>query len=131
VPEWWFVIVFVLAVVCGIAGVVGWPTFTSPGVVFSGLILCIIFIVPIGVIKAMTGVEVNLSILAEFIGGSLVPGNALAMNYFKAYGYGSPVRFVRMPKWHTDHNGRRRYVTCNHAINFSNDLKLAHYVKVS
>ena len=23
-----------------------------------------------------------------------------------------------------------RYVTCNHAINFSNDLKLAHYVKV-
>ena len=86
VPEWWFVIVFVFAIVCGIIGVAAWPTYTSPGVVFYGLVLCIFFLVPIGVIKAMTGVEVTLSILAEFIGGSLVPGNALAMNYMKAYG---------------------------------------------
>ncbi|KAH8887256.1 OPT superfamily oligopeptide transporter [Thozetella sp. PMI_491] len=108
VPEWWFAIVFLFALVCGIAGVVGWPTYTSAGVVFFGIALCVVFLVPIGVIKAMTGVEVNLSILAEFIGGSMVPGNALAMNYMKAYGY----------------------VTCNHAINFSNDLKLAHYIKI-
>ncbi len=86
VPQWWFALVLVIAIVCGIAGVAFWPTFTSPGVVFYGLALCIIFIVPIGVIKAMTGVEVSLGILAEFIGGSLVPGNQLAMNYMKAYG---------------------------------------------
>ena len=85
-PEWWFAIVFVFAVVCGIIGVAVWPTYTSPGVVFFGVALCIVFIVPIGIIRAMTGVDVNLSILAEFIGGSMVPGNALAMNYMKAYG---------------------------------------------
>jgi len=57
----------------------------------------------------MTGVEVSLAILAEFIGGSMFPGNALAMNYMKAYGF----------------------VTAQHAISFSQDLKLAHYAKVS
>ena len=74
------------AIVCGICGLVFWPTFTTIGVVFYGIALCIFFLVPIGIIKAMTGVEVNLAILAEFIGGSVVPGNATAMNYFKAYG---------------------------------------------
>ncbi len=47
-----------------------WPTYTTPGVIFFGIGLTVVFIVPIGVIKAMTGVEVNLAILAEFIGGS-------------------------------------------------------------
>ncbi len=108
VPEWWFASVLVAAIVCGIAGIAFWPTFTSPGVVFYGIALCVVFIVPIGVIKAMTGVEVGLGILAEFIGGSVVPGNQLAMNYMKCYGM----------------------VTASHALWFANDLKLAHYVKV-
>ena len=85
-PNWWFTAVLLAAIACGIAGLMVWPTYTTPGVVFYGIALCIIFIVPIGVIKATTGVEVSLGILAEFIGGCIVPGNALAMNYFKAYG---------------------------------------------
>ncbi|KIH94024.1 hypothetical protein SPBR_05582 [Sporothrix brasiliensis 5110] len=108
VPAWWFAAVLVLATVCGIAGVALWPTHTSPGVVFYGLGLCVVFIVPIGVIRAMTGIDVSLGILAEFIGGALVPGNQLAMNYLKAYGM----------------------VTASHALSFTNDLKLAHYVKI-
>ncbi len=85
-----------VAILFGIIGVSYWPTYTSPLVVFYGIILCIFFIVPIGVIKAMTGVEINLAILAEFIGGSVVPGNALAMNYMKAYGY-VPDTLARFP----------------------------------
>ncbi|RSL94424.1 hypothetical protein CEP52_012651 [Fusarium oligoseptatum] len=75
---------------------------------FYGLALCLVFVIPVGIIKAMTGIEVTLTVLAEFIGGSFVEGNALAMNYFKSFGY----------------------VTCAHAVMFSNDLKLAHYVKI-
>lgn len=76
----------------------------------------------------MTGIEVTLNVIAEFIGGIWVEGNAvsqldvftggnltdsflllqLAMNYFKSFGY----------------------VVCAHAISFANDLKLAHYIKV-
>jgi len=96
------------AIACACAGIAGWETYTSVGVVFYGIALCLIFVVPIGIITAITGVQVTLNVLAEFIGGSWVEGNALAMNFFKSFGY----------------------VTCAHAIQFSNDLKLAHYVKI-
>lgn len=108
VPEWWYMIVLVISVALGCAGIANWPTYTSPGVVFYGIILCLIFVVPTGIIYAMTGIEVSLNVLAEFIGGSFVEGNALAMCFFKTYGY----------------------VTCSHALYFSNDLKMAHYVKI-
>lgn len=108
VPEWWYFICLVAAVALGIAGIANWPTYTTPAVVFYGIVLCLIFVVPVGIIRAMTGVEVTLNVLAEFIGGSWVEGNALAMCFFKTYGY----------------------VTCAHALHFSNDLKLAHYLKI-
>ncbi|KAI1497904.1 OPT oligopeptide transporter protein-domain-containing protein [Biscogniauxia marginata] len=108
VPEWWYTIVLVIAIAFGCAGIAAWDTYTSPAVVFYGLALCALFVIPIGIVKAMTGVEVTLNVLAEFIGGSWVQGNALAMNYFKSYGY----------------------VVCAHALWFSNDLKLAHYIKI-
>lgn len=44
------------------------------------------FVIPIGIVAAMTGIEVTLNVLAEFIGGMIVEGNALAMNFFKSYG---------------------------------------------
>ncbi|OTA94243.1 hypothetical protein M434DRAFT_384166 [Hypoxylon sp. CO27-5] len=108
VPEWWYTIVLVVAIAFGCAGIAHWETYTSPGVVFYGLALCALFVIPTGIVKAITGIEVTLNVLAEFIGGSFVAGNALAMNYFKSFGY----------------------VTCAHALLFSNDLKLAHYVKI-
>jgi OPT family oligopeptide transporter len=107
-PEWWYLICLLVALGFGVAAIVGWDTHTTPGVVFYGFLLCIVFVIPVGIIKAMTGIEVTLNVLAEFIGGSFVEGNALAMNYFKSFGY----------------------VTCAHAIGFCNDLKLAHYAKI-
>ncbi|KAI9155531.1 Sexual differentiation process protein isp4 [Paramyrothecium foliicola] len=107
-PEWWYLIVLVIAIGFGIAAITAWDTHTSPGVVFYGLLLCAVFVIPVGIIKSMTGIEVTLNVLAEFVGGSFVEGNALAMNYFKSFGY----------------------VTCAHAVWFSNDLKLAHYSKI-
>ncbi|KAK2623709.1 hypothetical protein QTJ16_006890 [Diplocarpon rosae] len=106
--EWFYFSLLVAAVGVSCAGIAGWETYTSVGVVFYGIALCLIFVVPIGIVAAMTGIEVTLNVLAEFIGGAWVAGNALAMNYFKSYGY----------------------VTCAHALRFSNDLKLAHYVKI-
>lgn len=107
-PEWWYLCVLVASIAFGIGGIQGYETFTTPAVIVYGLVLCLVFVVPVGIVKAMTGVEVTLNVLAEFIGGSWVEGNALAMNFFKSYGY----------------------VTCAHAVWFANDLKLAHYVKI-
>lgn len=51
---------------------------------------------------------ITLNVLAEFLGGFMFPGNALAMNMFKSYGY----------------------VTTAQALTFAQDLKLGHYMKV-
>lgn len=46
--------------------------------------MAILFVIPIGLIAAVTGVQVTLNVLAEFIGGGgFAVGDALAMNYFK------------------------------------------------
>jgi hypothetical protein len=75
-----------VAISLACAGIGGWQTYTNVGVVFYGIALCLIFVIPVGIIKAITGIEVTLNVLAEFIGGSWVAGNALAMNYFKSFG---------------------------------------------
>ncbi|PHH78220.1 hypothetical protein CDD80_7174 [Ophiocordyceps camponoti-rufipedis] len=108
IPEWWFCLILAISMILGILGIVLWPTYTSPAVVLYGILLCLLFIVPIGVTVSMTGMEITLNVLAEFIGGVIVEGNALAMNFFKSYGY----------------------ITCAHAVSFLQDLKIAHYVKI-
>ncbi|KAK4187025.1 hypothetical protein QBC35DRAFT_553123 [Podospora australis] len=108
VPEWWYMICLAISVVIGMVAIAKWPTETTPWVVLYGIALCIIFVVPVGIICAMTGVEVTLNVLAEFIGGVWVEGNAISMCFFKTYGY----------------------ITCSHALTFSSDLKLAHYLKI-
>lgn len=108
VPEWWYLVCLVLASILGCLGVGLWPTYTTPGVVFYGIALALVFVVPCGIIMAMTGVEISLNVLAEFIGGAWVEGNAISMCFFKSFGY----------------------ITCSHALHFSQDLKLAHYLKI-
>lgn len=108
VPEWWYTTCLVLAIALGCTGLSLYPTHTSPWVVLFGVALCLLFVLPIGIVMSTTGVEVTLNVLAEFLGGCFVSGNALAMCYFKTYGY----------------------VTCAQALHFAADLKLAHYVKV-
>jgi OPT family small oligopeptide transporter len=108
VPEWWYMITLAVAIIVGMVGIAAYPTNTTPVVVFYGIALCLVFVVPIGIIAAMTGVQVTLNVIAEFIGGVWVEGNAIAMCFFKSYGY----------------------VTAAHALSFSADLKLAHYLKI-
>ncbi|KAH7105168.1 OPT oligopeptide transporter [Auriculariales sp. MPI-PUGE-AT-0066] len=108
VPEYWYFSVLVISIALGAAGVGAWPTGTTPAVVLYGVFLALIFCVPIGIIYATTNAQVTLNVLAEFIGGSWFEGNALAMNFFKSYGY----------------------VTTAHTINFAQDLKLAHYTHI-
>ncbi|PVF97003.1 OPT-domain-containing protein [Serendipita vermifera] len=107
-PEWWYAVLLLVAIGLGLIALLKYPTNATVGSLFMGIAIAIIFIVPIGVIYAVTNMQVTLNVLAEFIGGLLFPGNALAMNMFKSYGY----------------------VTTARALVFAQDLKLGHYSKV-
>ncbi|KAJ6509641.1 OPT-domain-containing protein [Mycena vulgaris] len=129
VPEWQYLLVLVIAIAIGAAGINFYPTETSPAVVLYGVFLAMIFVIPIGSILAVTNVQITLNVLAELFGakdipplspplspisfsyisgGLWFPGNVVAMNYFKAYGY----------------------VTTAQTLNFAGDLKLAHYMHI-
>ena len=108
VPEWVYFIVLCASIGIGAAGIAAYPTNTSPAVVLYGVFLAIIFCIPCGIIMAITNVEITLNVVAELFGGLWFPGNATAMNYFKAYGY----------------------ITTSHTLHFAQDLKLAHYVHI-
>ncbi|KAJ7254139.1 OPT-domain-containing protein [Mycena rebaudengoi] len=108
VPEWQYLAILLISIGIGAAGVGAYPTETSPAVVLYGVFLAVIFVVPIGIILSITNVQITLNVIAELFGGIWFPGNAVAMNYFKAYGY----------------------VTTAHTLNFAQDLKLAHYMHI-
>jgi OPT family small oligopeptide transporter len=108
VPEWWYMLILFVAMGLGLIAILKYPTHSTVGALFMGIALAIVFLVPVGVVFAISNVEVTLNVLAEFIGGLLFPGNALAMNMFKSYGY----------------------VTTSRAIIFAQDLKLGHYSKI-
>ena len=107
-PEWWYLILLVISLVLGMVGVGAWKTYTTPAVVLLGYALSIVFIVPVGIIYAVSGQEVSLNVIGELIGGAIKPGNALNMNFFKSFSVDILIQ----------------------ALGFVNNLKMAHYVKI-
>lgn len=83
VPEWWYLIIFLISFAVGIVGIAAFPTGVSPAIVLFGVVLALIFTIPTGLVSAVTGGNITLNVFAEFVGGALVPGDALSMNYFK------------------------------------------------
>jgi OPT family oligopeptide transporter len=108
VPEWAYFIVLCVSIGIGAATIAVYPTTASPAAALYGVFLAAIFCVPCGIIKAITNIEVTLNVIAELFGGLWFPGNANAMNFFKAYGY----------------------ITTMHTLHFAQDLKLAHYTHI-
>ncbi|CAK7273350.1 hypothetical protein SEPCBS119000_005608 [Sporothrix epigloea] len=108
VSEFWYMSILVVSIAFAMAGICAWKTYTTPGTVFFGIFLSLIFVIPVGIVTGVSGLEIRLNVLSAFIGGAWSGGNALSMNYFEAFSY----------------------VSCFSAVSFAKDLKLAHYVKI-
>ena len=108
VPEWWYMCVFVVMFVFGIIVIEVWPTqFPVWGFVLA-LLIAFCYIIPIGMIQAITNQQVGLNVITELIVGYAIPGRPLAMMLFKTWGY----------------------ITMYQALQFASDFKLGHYMKV-
>jgi OPT family oligopeptide transporter len=108
VPRWWFL---TLALVCVILGVVsieicktGLPIWAfGLAVIFST-----IFVLPFGIIQAITNQQFFLSVLSELFIGYILPGRPIASMLFKSIS--------------TD--------TIQQAVTYCSDLKFGYYMKV-
>lgn len=109
VPEWWFLIVFLVFFAVSIVTIRCWNTEMPVYALIVALLIAVLFLLPVGVIFALTNIAVGLNVVTEFIIGYMVPGKPLAMMFFKTYGY----------------------ITNNQAITFVQDMKLGHYMKVA
>ncbi|KAF8589528.1 oligopeptide transporter [Ramaria rubella] len=108
VPDWWYMSVFVVFFCIAIIAVEVWHTNVPIWALLLALVLPIVYVLPSGFIFAMTGQPITLNLPAQIIPGMLLPGNPLANMVFKSYSV----------------------QTLNEAINFTQDLKLGHYIKV-
>lgn len=88
--------------------VTGWPTGLPAWAYVICILIPIIWLIPIGLIQAITNIQLGLNVLTEFIIGYMVPGRPLAMMMFKTYGY----------------------ICMSQALYFAQDLKMGHYMKV-
>lgn len=109
VPTWWFGAVFLVFFGFSIATVRAWNTEMPIWCLIIALLIAIVFLIPVGVIYAITNIAVGLNVVTEFIIGYMLPGKPLAMMFFKTFGY----------------------ITNNQAVTFVSDMKLGHYMKLS
>lgn len=109
VPDWWYIVVFLIFFALSIVTIRVWNTEMPVWCLIIALLIALVFLLPVGVIYALTNIAVGLNVVTEFIIGYMLPGKPLAMMFFKTFGY----------------------ITNNQAVTFAQDMKLGHYMKLA
>ncbi|EGN97372.1 hypothetical protein SERLA73DRAFT_75065 [Serpula lacrymans var. lacrymans S7.3] len=108
VPEWWYMIIFVIMFVIGVIAIEVWHTEFPVWAFVLSLFIAFFYVIPIGMIQAITNQQVGLNVITELIVGYALPGRPIAMMMFKTWGY----------------------ITMYQALTFTSDFKLGHYMKI-
>ena len=103
VPEWWFQTIFVASFSFGMIAAVVWATHLPWWAYIVAVALGTIFIVPIGIVQAVTNQQPGLNIFTELICGYMLPGRPVALMLFKSWGY----------------------MTCSNALSYLSDMKVS------
>ncbi|EKM56748.1 uncharacterized protein PHACADRAFT_254040 [Phanerochaete carnosa HHB-10118-sp] len=108
VPDWWYAVVFMSMFVFGVVCIEVWHTEMPVWAFILALIVSFVYVLPIGIIQAITNQQVGLNVITELIIGYALPGRPIAMMMFKTWGY----------------------ITMAQALTFTSDFKLGHYMKI-
>ncbi|KAH7104863.1 OPT oligopeptide transporter [Auriculariales sp. MPI-PUGE-AT-0066] len=108
VPNWWYGCIFASMFVFGCVAISLWPTQMPIWTFVIALVIAGAYILPIGMLQALTNTQVPLNVITELVIGYMLPGKPVAMMLFKTYGY----------------------ITAAQALTFARDLKLGHYMKI-
>ena len=87
VPSWWFGGLFLVMLALSLITVLAYPTNFEWWAFLLAVALSTGFALPIGIIQAITNVQIGLNVITEFVMGFMQPGKPLALMMFKTYGY--------------------------------------------
>ncbi|KAL7929768.1 OPT oligopeptide transporter domain-containing protein [Trichoderma chlorosporum] len=88
VPDWWFLIIALIAFIFAIVIVAHWPQLNTPvWTVFFVIGLNLVFLVPMSYLYAISGTTEGLNVVTELIVGYALPGHPEALMFVKAFGY--------------------------------------------
>lgn len=108
VPDLWYFALFLVALGMSFATVVVYPSDMPWWALIIAVILAFVWLVPIGIITAITSQSPTISMITEWVYGAIRPGHPIGNMIFKTYGY----------------------ITVRQALLFAQDLKLGHYMKI-
>lgn len=108
VPDWYYLCIFVVTFVFACVCIEVWPSGMTIWALVIALVVSVVYVIPIGMIQAITNRQVGLNVITELIVGFMLPGRPNAMMIFKTYGY----------------------ITMSQAMQFTADFKLGHYMKI-
>ncbi|PWN48303.1 small oligopeptide transporter [Violaceomyces palustris] len=108
VPKLWYAILFLICFAFGIGSAAGWDTGLPVWAFILAIIIGAFFMLPVGVIYAISNVEVGLNVISEFIIGYIHPGSPTGMMMFKVF----------------------CYMATYQGLSFARDMKFGHYMKI-
>lgn len=86
VPDWWFLVILLAAIVLSIIFLEIYPLDTPIWLTFVLIGINLIFAVPLSFLSATTGTNLGLGALIQVITGFILPGNANAYLYAQTLG---------------------------------------------
>ncbi|KAG6373226.1 OPT oligopeptide transporter [Boletus reticuloceps] len=108
VPDWWYLLLFVVMFTLGVLSIELWHTQMPVWAFVIALLIAFTYVIPCGMIQAITNQQVGLNVITELIIGYMLPGRPVATMLFKTFGY----------------------ITMTQALTFTADNKLGHYMKI-
>jgi len=108
VPQYWYLILGIIAFILAVITIEVFDTQLPVWALLLALVIAIIFLVPIGMIQAITNQSIAMQVLAELLVGYVLPGRPVAMMIFKCFSF----------------------ISMSQALAFVGDLKLGHYMKI-
>jgi len=86
VPHWWFFVLGVVSLVLSIIGIEMCHTGLPVWAFFIAIVFSMIFVIPFGMLQAITNLSFDPTVLAEIFFGYVLPGRPLALMVFKLVG---------------------------------------------
>ena len=80
VPDWWYGCIFITMFAAGIVAIEVWPTQMPVWAFVLAMLIALVYVVPIGMIQAITNQQVGLNVITELIIGYALPGRFVSFS---------------------------------------------------